>query len=64
MNLKRIFGASLTVLGVAGLIFAAIMFVNTADGTRNVKLLVTFGVLGLLFFVTGISLVRTTNDES
>ena len=65
MNIKRIFGALLTVLGIGGLIYAAVLFVNsTGGGVRDVKTLVTYGVLGLIFFVAGIGLVRTTKDES
>ncbi len=64
MNLKRIFGALLTSLGIGGLIYTAILFVNTSGGTRDIKALVIYGVLGLIFFVAGISLVRTTKDES
>jgi hypothetical protein len=64
MNIKRVFGALLTVLGIAGLIYAAVLFINSGNGERAIKTLVIFGVLGLLFFGTGISLVRTTKDES
>jgi len=64
MNIKRIFGAVLTVLGIGALLYAAIMFVNTATSATNVKILVTFGVLGMIFFVSGVGLVRTTKDES
>ena len=64
MNIKRIFGALLTVLGIAALIYAAIQFATHRDGTYEVKLLVTFGILGLIFFISGISLVRTTKDEA
>ena len=64
MNLKRIFGAILTILGIVGLVYTAIAFVSGSLGVENVKLLVTYGVLGLLFFVSGISLVRTTKDEA
>ena len=64
MNIKRIFGALLTVLGIAGLIYAAVVFVNTSGGTRNVKSLIIYGVLGIIFFIAGIGLVRTTKDES
>ncbi|MGE0638240.1 MAG: hypothetical protein AB7G44_07420 [Bacteroidia bacterium] len=64
MNLKRIFGAILTVLGIGGLIYTAVLFVNTAGGNRDVKALIIYGVLGLLFFISGISLVRTTKDEA
>jgi uncharacterized membrane protein len=64
MNLKRIFGAILTVLGITGLIYAAQMFM-TANGTeRDIKSLIIYGVLGIIFFVSGISLVKTTKDES
>lgn len=61
MNLKRIFGALLTVLGIGALIYASVIFVN---GTDNFKTLLIYGILGLLFFVAGISLVRTTKDEA
>jgi hypothetical protein len=64
MNIKRVFGVLLTVLGIAGLIYAAVLFMNSGNGERAIKTLVIFGVLGLLFFGTGISLVRTTKDES
>jgi len=64
MNLKRIFGALLTLLGTGGLIYAAVIFVNTSGGTHDVKALSTFGILGLVFFIAGISLVRVTKDES
>ena len=64
MNLKRIFGALLTTLGIAGLIYAAVLFVNTTGGARSIKTLVIYGTLGLVFFIAGIGLVRTTKDES
>jgi hypothetical protein len=64
MNLKRIFGALLTLLGIGGLIYTAILFVNTSGGTRDIKALAIYGILGLVFFFAGISLVRTTKDES
>jgi len=64
MNIKRIFGALLTLLGIAGLIYAAVLFANTTGSTRNIKSLVIYGILGLVFFIAGIGLVRTTKDES
>lgn len=64
MNLKRIFGAVLTVLGIFGLIYAAILFVNGTDETNDIKALAIYGILGFVFFIAGISLVRTTKDES
>jgi len=64
MNIKRIFGAILTVLGIGGLIYTAVIFFNTAGGTRDIKALIIYGVLGLLFFIAGIGLIGTTKDES
>lgn len=64
MNLKRIFGAILTILGIAGLIYVAVLFVNTTGGSKDIKAIVIYSILGLLFFIAGISLVRTTKDES
>jgi hypothetical protein len=65
MNIKKLFGSILTGLGICALIYASILFVNTtSEGTRDVKMLITFGVLGLIFFVSGISLVRLPEDEA
>ena len=64
MNLKRIFGAILTVLGIAGLIYAAVLFVNGTNGGWEIKALMIYGILGLIFFIAGISLVKTTKDQA
>jgi uncharacterized membrane protein len=64
MNIKRIFGALLTVLGIVSLVYAAIVFVNNASAARDIRSLATFGILGFVFFLAGISLVRTTKDEA
>lgn len=63
MNLKRIFGALLTLLGIASLIYAAVIFTTSTNSIYNVKSLLVFGALGLLFFISGIGLIRTTKDE-
>ncbi len=64
MNIKRIFGALLTLLGIGGLIYAATIFVNNSSGTHNTKALVMYAIIGIIFFVAGIGLVRTTKDEA
>lgn len=64
MNLKRIFGALLTILGIVGMIYAAVLFAGNSAGTSGLKPLIIYGILGLIFFISGISLVRTTKDES
>ena len=64
MNIKRIFGTLLTVLGIGGLIYTAILFVNTMGSMHDVRALVIYGLLGLVFFISGISLIRSTKDES
>lgn len=64
MNLKRIFGALLTLLGIVGLVYTAVTFVNTKGNDQDVKILFMYGILGTIFFVSGISLIKTTKDES
>jgi len=64
MNVKRIFGVLLTLLGIVGLIYTAMIFANTGGGERDIRSLIIYGVLGIIFFVSGIGLVRTTKDES
>lgn len=64
MNLKRIFGAILTVLGIISLVYAAYVFANTSTAEQNIKTASIYGILGLIFFISGISLIRTTKDEA
>lgn len=64
MNVKRIFGTILTILGIVGLIYTAVVFANTGGGERDIKALIIYGVLGIIFFVSGISLIKTTKDEA
>jgi len=61
MNLKRTFGAILTVLGIIGLIYAGISIIQHGS---NVTTLTVVGIIALLFFFSGISLVRNTTDET
>ena len=60
---QRVIGIILTLAGVFGLIFAGIQFLNGASGNRDVKEIVIFGVLGAIFFFSGIGLVRGTHDR-
>ena len=64
MNLKRIFGAVLTTLGIGALIYAAVVFSNTSGGNQDIKMLIIYSILGIIFSSSGISLIRTTKDES
>jgi hypothetical protein len=61
MNLKRTFGAILTLLGIAGLIYTGISIIQ--HGAHFATLAVV-GIISLLFFFSGISLIRTTADQS
>ena len=62
MNVKRLFGVILTILGIGGLIYAAVLFMNRGGGSY--KALAVYGILGAVFFFTGIGLIRTTQDDA
>jgi len=64
MNLKRVFGTVLTVLGIIGLIYGAYIFANTSTQAGNIKTASIWAVIGLIFFISGIGLVKRTKDES
>ena len=64
MNLKRIFGAILTILGIIGLIYAAYVFANTSTGESSIKTTAIYAIVGLIFFIAGIGLVKGTRDDS
>ena len=61
---KRILGIILSLLGIAGLIYAGVSFMNGGAGTRNIKTIIFTGVLGAVFFFAGISLIRNTKDKA
>lgn len=61
---KKIFGIILTIAGAIGLIAAAVIFINSGSGVRDYKMIGVYGVLGVIFFFSGIGLMRTTKDKS
>ncbi|MBG6235124.1 putative membrane protein [Pedobacter sp. CAN_A7] len=61
MNVKRTFGTILTILGIIGLIWAGIGFVNHSIQMRE---LIVVAIIGIIFFISGIGLVRNTKDEA
>jgi uncharacterized membrane protein len=63
MNLKRTFGAILTILGIIGLIYAAFIFAGST-ANQSMRTAIIYAVLGIIFFVSGIGLVKRTKDES
>ncbi|MBS9525874.1 hypothetical protein KIH41_17605 [Litoribacter ruber] len=62
MNQKRIFGPLLTLLGIGGLIYGAILFLDEQQGDWKTTLV--FFVLGLIFFSSGLGLIKRTDDKS
>ena len=64
MNIKRVFGSALLILGIAGLIYGAVLFVNMTQGARDIRALLVYGVLGFIFLLSGLGLVRATKDEA
>jgi uncharacterized membrane protein YozB (DUF420 family) len=61
---KRMLGIILSILGIIGLIAAAIIFINGGDSSKHVKTILVAGILGAIFFFSGIGLVRSTNDRA
>ncbi len=61
---KRVFGIILTVLGVVGLIMAAMNFINAHASNYNIKMITVYSILGLVFFFAGIGLLRNTRDKA
>jgi hypothetical protein len=60
MNLKRTFGAILTILGIIGLIYTGI---GVIQHSGQFTTLIVVGIISILFFFSGIGLVKTTTDQ-
>ncbi len=59
---KRALGIILTILGIIALLVAGWMFINHSGSNYDVKVITTSVILGVIFFVSGIGLVRSTKD--
>mgnify|MGYP007082185761 CR=1 FL=1 len=62
MKLKKIFGSLLTVLGAVTLLYAAYIFITSK--TPEWRTLIVCSVIGLLFFSSGIGLIKGLKDEN
>jgi len=51
----------LTILGIGGLIYTAILYVN---GTGEFKILAVYGILGAIFFFSGMGLIRNLGSSN
>jgi len=58
--MKTIFGSVLTLAGIGGLIYTAILYGNHSENTRA---MIIYGVLGALFFFSGVGLIRNTSKS-
>ncbi len=59
MNIKQIFAVILSILGIGALIYTAIQALNGG----NFKELIVYGILGFVFFSSGVTLMRTLRDS-
>jgi hypothetical protein len=60
---KRILGIILSLLGIAGLIIAAVNFLGGFGSNRNVREIIIYSILGAIFFFAGVGLIRNTKDR-
>ena len=61
MDIKKILGLVLTFLGIGGLIYTAVLYVN---GSGEFKILAVYGILGAIFFFSGMSLIRRLGNPN
>jgi len=61
---KRVLGIFLSILGIVGLIYAGVAFVNGSTGNRSIRAITIAAVIGAIFFFAGISLVKNTKDKA
>ena len=62
MNIKRTFGAILTILGTIGLIYAAYQLIG--KGQKEWMSALIIFIVGGIFFSSGINLIKGIRDEA
>lgn len=62
MRLKSIFGTLLTIIGIIGLIYGAYLFLN--EESSDWKTILVAFLLGLIFFSSGMGLIKRTNENA
>jgi uncharacterized membrane protein len=60
MNIKQIFGILLTVLGIAALIYTGVQVMDS--GKDQFKVLIVTGILGIVFFSSGVKLIQAIKE--
>lgn len=60
---KRILGIILSIIGVVGLILAAVRFASGVSGGQGVRMIAVYSILGAIFFFSGIGLIKNTKDK-
>ena len=61
MNVKRIFGTLLTLLGIISLVYTGMAIIRHS---KDYTTMIVVGILGLIFFIAGIGLIQNTKDEA
>ena len=64
MNLKRIFGAVLTTIGIVILCYGGYLFISSTNSATGWKSIIVSLLLGMIFFASGIGLVKGMKDEA
>ncbi len=64
MNIKRVFGTVLTLLGIVALIYAGVVFMDKSVSKTDIKTIILCAILGSLFFFSGIRLVSGIRDDA
>ena len=61
---KRVMGVILSLLGIGGIIWAGIIFMNYGGGERNTEGMIFAGLIGGIFFFSGIGLIRAAKGRA
>ncbi|GAB2774472.1 hypothetical protein GCM10027275_16890 [Rhabdobacter roseus] len=60
MDTKKLFAILLTILGIGGLVYTAVQILDSQP--NSFKTLLVVGILGLIFFSSGIKLLTSIRD--
>ena len=59
----RIFGISVSALGIIALMYAGLKFINGGAGNFNIRRMILMVMMGIICFFVGVAIVKNSREK-